>query len=124
AFDEPASSPGFGYVGSSNAIYELNGGAATLSYMATSDWVAGGRAGATNYFGELRGSARIAANNGRSGSTTLEIGGLNTDSTFSGIIRDNNSGSAATPMIVRKVGTGTLTLSGASTYTGATEARN
>lgn len=124
AFDESSVSPSYGYAGSSNAVYELNGGASSLCYMGTSDWAAGGRAGCTNYLGELRGSARLSSNNGRSGSTTLEIGGKNTDSTFSGIIRDNNSGSAATPMIIRKVGTGTLTLAGNSTYTGATEARN
>lgn len=46
---------------------------------------------------------------------TVEIGNLNTSTTFSGIIRDNGSAGA-----IKKVGTGTLTLSGASSYTGAT----
>ena len=46
---------------------------------------------------------------------TVEVGNLNTNTTFSGIVRNN--GSAGT---LRKVGTGTLTLSGASSYTGAT----
>jgi autotransporter-associated beta strand protein len=124
AFDDPSSLPRFGYAGSSNAIYVLNGTAGSLFYMGTSDWVGGGRAGCTNYLGELDGAATLFANNGRSGTTTLEIGGLNTSSTFSGVINDNHLGASPyTPMIVRKVGTGSLTLSGTSTYTGATEVR-
>jgi autotransporter-associated beta strand protein len=124
AIDDPPSLPRFGYAGSSNAVYVLNGSASSLFYMGTSDWVGGGRTGCTNYLGELDGTATIYANNGRSGTTTLEIGGLNTSSTFSGAINDNHLGATPyTPMIVRKVGSGMLTLAGASLYTGATDVR-
>jgi autotransporter-associated beta strand protein len=124
AFDDPPSFPRFGYAGSSNAIYVLNGSSSSLFYMGTSDWVGGGRAGCTNYLGELDGTATIFANNGRSGTTTLEIGALNTASTFSGAINDNHLGATPyTPMILRKVGSGSLTLSGTSTYTGPTDVR-
>jgi autotransporter-associated beta strand protein len=122
AFDDPPSSPRFGYAGSSNAVYVLNGSSSSLFYMGTSSWVSGGRTGCTNYLGELSGTATLYANNGRNGTTTLEIGGLNTISTFSGAINDNHLGASPyTPMIVRKVGTGALTLAGASLYTGATD---
>lgn len=125
AFDDSPSFPGFGYAGSSNAVYELDGSGSSLYYMATSDWVSGGTGGATNYLGELRGTASLYANNGRSGTTTLEIGGRNTDSTFSGTMSDNHLGASPyTPMVIRKVGTGHLTLSGTSTYTGATDVRS
>lgn len=51
-----------------------------------------------------------------SGATiTWQIGGRNQDTTFAGAIVNNTGPSALT-----KVGTGTLTLSGANTYTGAT----
>jgi autotransporter-associated beta strand protein len=123
-FDDLPTLPRYGYLGSSNASYVLNGGSGALYYMGTSDWVGGGRAGCTNYLGALSGGATIYANNGRSGTTTLEIGGLNADCTFSGAIKDNHLGASPyTPMFVRKVGNGTLTLSGPSTYTGSTDVR-
>jgi autotransporter-associated beta strand protein len=123
-FDDDKTLSKFGYAGSSNAVYVLNGSASSLFYMGTSDWVAGGHTGCTNYLGELSGSATLFANNGRSGTTTLEIGGLNTISTFSGAINDNHLGATPyTPMIIRKVGSGSLTLAGTSTYTGATDVR-
>ena len=46
------------------------------------------------------------------GSNTLTIGGDNQSASFSGVIQDTGS--------IAKAGTGTLTLSGANTYTGAT----
>jgi autotransporter-associated beta strand protein/probable HAF family extracellular repeat protein len=53
-------------------------------------------------------------NNGP-GPATLTAGGDNTDSTFIGTIQDGTGTTAFT-----KIGTGTLTLTGISTYTGAT----
>jgi autotransporter-associated beta strand protein len=47
------------------------------------------------------------------GNATLTVGNLNTDTTYAGIIQGNNGG-------LTKVGTGTLTLTGTATYSGAT----
>jgi autotransporter-associated beta strand protein len=124
AFDEPATAVGFGTAGSSNAVYEFNGGSGTLNYMATSDWVGKGLPGATNFIGELRGDGSLYANNGRSGVTTLEIGGRNTDSTFSGSIRNAGASGGPTTTAINKVGSGKLTLSGVSTYTNVTTVRS
>jgi autotransporter-associated beta strand protein len=65
-------------------------------------------------FGELSGNGRVSCANANS---TLEVGALGTSSTFSGILLNNPfSGILA----FSKVGSGTLTLSGNNTYTGAT----
>ena len=45
----------------------------------------------------------------------MSVGALNTDSTFSGLIKDT-----AGTVALTKVGFGTLTLTGANTYTGGT----
>jgi autotransporter-associated beta strand protein len=47
---------------------------------------------------------------------TLTTGGLNTSTTFGGVIQDGGTGALA----LTKVGTGILTLTGANTYTGGT----
>ncbi|MFT4176162.1 MAG: autotransporter-associated beta strand repeat-containing protein, partial [Luteolibacter sp.] len=67
--------------------------------------------------GELAGAAGCSLSGGPSSGRTItyQIGGKNTDSTFAGSIK-NGSGTVA----LSKVGTGTLTLSGSSTYAGAT----
>jgi len=65
----------------------------------------------TIQFGSLSGSGLIQGNS--SGIHTMSVGALNTDSTFSGIIKDN-SGTIA----LLKTGTGTFWLTGANTYTG------
>lgn len=53
------------------------------------------------------------------GSNKLTVGSNNLSTTFSGTIKDGGSYGGAAASLV-KVGTGTLTLSGASTYTGGT----
>lgn len=70
----------------------------------------------TIHFGELSGAAaQIRNNSGGSTIATVSVGALNTDSTFSGVF------SSVGTIALRKVGTGTLTLSGANSYTGLTE---
>ena len=61
--------------------------------------------------GSLAGPGNVFMN----GNNTLTVGGDNTSTTFSGVYQD--SGGAAALV---KTGTGTLTLSGVNTYTGAT----
>ena len=96
--------------GSSNATFNIGTGTATLHQ----------RNGATTtYFGALLGgpNTKLAGRGGTgtSGTTTYEIGGKNLDTTFEGQI-NNGSGTTA----ITKVGSGKLTLSGASIHTGAT----
>ncbi|MCB1133476.1 MAG: autotransporter-associated beta strand repeat-containing protein, partial [Verrucomicrobiae bacterium] len=71
----------------------------------------------TFHMGALSGVANSLVRNGGSvtGNTTLVIGNLGTDTEFAGII-----GGGGGSIAIEKVGSGELTLSGASTYTGDT----
>jgi len=74
--------------------------------------------------GELSGAAsstlagQNATNSGRT--AIFSVGGRNTDATFAGTIRDGSVSSVGQPTAITKVGTGAWTLTGTSTYTGAT----
>lgn len=65
--------------------------------------------------GGLAGTANLTLANNASGAITLTIGNNNNSSLYSGVLNDNGAGSSLT-----KVGNGTLTLSGANSYSGAT----
>ena len=65
------------------------------------------------HLGEISGSGTISRGSTVGGAATVFIGGKNTNSTYTGVI-----GSAQ--LSVEKVGTGTLTLTGANNYGGAT----
>jgi autotransporter-associated beta strand protein len=93
--------------GSSNAVWVLNNN--------TTDGQSANLGNGTLYLGALAGYGQFRQD--ASGTTTLEIGALNLDSTFTGIINQGNGGNI---FAVNKVGTGTLTLSGADSYTGLT----
>jgi autotransporter-associated beta strand protein len=94
--------------GSANAAWVLNGNSA--------DGQSANFGTGTLYLGALSGGGQFRQD--IAGSTsTLEIGALNRDTTFSGTI---NQASAGCNFAVNKVGTGTLTFSGANNYAGLT----
>lgn len=95
--------------GSPNSILVLNG---TLQPR---------NAGNTIQLGAFTGSGTLAGPqaNAGAGDTLYVIGGNNTSATFSGVI-SSNSTVADSDVIVNKIGTGTLTLTGNSTYAGGT----
>lgn len=70
----------------------------------------------TLQLGAMAGTAYIRNDSG-STTTTLEIGGLNASTTFTGIIQDNGNNNIA----VRKVGSGVLAFTGANTYDAGTQ---
>jgi autotransporter-associated beta strand protein len=76
-------------------------------------------AGNTVQLGALSGSGSLAGpqSNAGTGDTLYVIGGNNGNASFSGTI-SSNSAVAGSAVIVNKIGTGTLTLGGASTFTG------
>jgi autotransporter-associated beta strand protein len=96
-------------LGSSNAVYVASG--ATLDVQNVSDTIAG--------LNNSSGSGGTVTDSTATGVNTLTLGGTGAYS-FGGII------TAATPadMALIKSGTGTQTLSGASTYTGGTTIQN
>jgi uncharacterized protein with beta-barrel porin domain len=96
------------FVGTSSggqATYITNsGGVFDMSGLTSAGTTAGSIAGAGTYF---------------LGSKTLTVGGNNLSTTVSGVISDGGL-SGGTGGALTKAGTGTLTLSGINTYTGAT----
>jgi autotransporter-associated beta strand protein len=77
-------------------------------------------AGNTVRLGKISGSGTLSGPQSASGTgnTTYQIGGANVDSTFNGVISSNAA--IVSAVVLHKVGTGRLTLSGDSTYTGGT----
>ena len=120
-----------------NSQFSLNAVTATSAAAAYVDNVANntngfilGQAGTYN-FGSLSGVAASAVRGGNSGITpgssiVLSVGGLNTSTTYAGVLADSTTGASGVLSLV-KVGTGTLTLATsalaaglANGYTGGT----
>lgn len=82
-------------------------------------------AGNTVRLGKLSGSGTLSGpqSNGGTGSTIYQVGGANVDSTFTGVIASNTA-VAGSLVILHKVGTGKLTLTGTNNYTGGTIVSN
>ncbi|AHF94560.1 hypothetical protein OPIT5_20740 [Opitutaceae bacterium TAV5] len=97
-----------------NAVWNIEGGAVLFYNGNTND-----ADGVTIELGALEGAGTLrggtTGGSGGTGTINIKIGNRNTDSTFSGVIEDGGTSTKLT-----KVGTGTLTLSGTNTYTGAT----
>jgi autotransporter-associated beta strand protein len=96
-------------VGSANAVWDLGSSTAGLYNQA---------GGYTVYLGALFGGSGTTLSGASTASvntTTYQVGDLNTNCTFNGVITDN-----ASPAALVKSGTATLTLTGASTFTGGT----
>jgi autotransporter-associated beta strand protein len=98
---------------SQNASYHIASDQGSVQGM-----IAGGNGDYTLQIGSLSGVANSLFRGGftATGTTTLEIGNLGTDTEFAGSITNGTNKFIG----LTKVGTGTLTLSGASTYTAAT----
>jgi len=99
---ESAAGPGIG--GQIQFFGESNGGSARLEVFGN------GIAGPAETWGSIEGDGQVFTFSGG-----MAIGSNNLSTVFSGVIADGASSGGLT-----KVGTGTLTLSGANTYTGAT----
>jgi autotransporter-associated beta strand protein len=96
-------------VGSANAVWDLGSSTASLYNQA---------GGYTIYLGALFGGSGTSLSGASSagvGTTTYQVGDLNTNCTFNGIIADN-----ASPTALVKSGSATLTLTGTNTFTGGT----
>jgi autotransporter-associated beta strand protein len=102
---------------SANAAYVLASTQGSLQGM-----IAAGNGDYTLAMGSLSGVADSMFRGGgfATGTTTLEVGNLNTDTTFAGIIRDGTAVSNPKIIALTKVGMGSLTLSGTNDYTGPT----
>jgi autotransporter-associated beta strand protein len=87
------------------AVLDLNGNDTTINGLSQS----------------ASSSANMVVNNG-SGLNTLSVGNNNVNSTFAGVLADNNTGFGGT-LALAKIGTGTLTLAGSNAYSGPTTIR-
>jgi autotransporter-associated beta strand protein len=102
-----ANSGGTLKLGTSGAIPDAS--ALTVGNSSTFDL-----AGFSETVGSLAGGGTVTSS--AAGTLTLTTGGNNTSTTFSGILQNGS----ATSVALTKNGSGTLTLSGANTYTGIT----
>ena len=82
----------------------------------SSGWSTANSTAQTVSIGALGGSGTVIGHASASGSAALTVGSTNNSATFSGVIANGTNNTTS----LIKAGTGTQTLSGANTYTGAT----
>jgi autotransporter-associated beta strand protein len=107
------------YYNGGDPDFDGNLGKATVNFVNVGICSIDASKGNTITFGALNGDGNSSIiGSAYSGGLTVNIGGINTNSTFAGRITDSTNGSGNTALI--KSGTGSLTLSGSCAYTGAT----
>ncbi|MFZ4704656.1 MAG: beta strand repeat-containing protein, partial [Bacteroidales bacterium] len=113
----PSTFAGTGGVRIDNSNGVTLGAAKTITYLLTMTSGTLNMANTNLTIGSLTGSGNLTHSSGTAGARTLTIGSDGTSpAAYSGVI----SNGTATSVAVTKSGTGTLTLSGDNTYTGAT----
>lgn len=93
-----------------------NGGASTTFDLGTSGSITTRNSAIVN-LGAVKGTGTLYGSGGANGTGTYSIGGLNTDNTFDGVIADS---AVSRLTALTKVGSGALTLTGTSVYSGPT----
>src|SRR5208283_4471689 len=102
-----------GTAGGGSAIFNLGTGTGVAFVRNTAAAIAlGGLTGGSG--------TQLQGNNSTATNTIYTIGGANTNTVFSGVIKDGTAGNVS----LVKTGAGTLTFSGANTYTGPTTVSN
>jgi len=124
-FSEPSTTRGLMWSDNGGTGNAANTGSAAASWNLSGafDFIeTAGAATSTVQLGSLSGTNSATTLGGFSGSgtKTFQVGALNTNTTFAGAIQDNPQGSGTPVIALIKVGTGTLTMSGTNTYSGAT----
>jgi autotransporter-associated beta strand protein len=112
--------------GSSNAVFDFEGNKLNYLYNASGQ-------DAKVYMGALVGNNANVVLNGKNslgsavGNVTIVEGALNTDAAFAGVLKDYAGSTPGTPaphLGIQKVGSGSLTLSGANLNTGLIEVQS
>ena len=122
---DSAAATGWWRVGASNTTTDLSNAALNISIGTVTNTASAcknfgftdGISNAVLKLGSLSGNGIFQASFNNAGPNSLQVGYLNTSTTFNGIIAGAGAG---TKLSLTKVGTGTLSLGGSNAYTGGT----